>query len=479
MKKRILFLMLLNIVLYSCTTEHLENCEVNVIESKVAHLSKIDTSTIVDAKKAEHIAKHFQKQQNLTRVTGHKKKIKEIQTLKDENGKDLLYIVNYKDNQGFVIISAVQDYEPILAFENYGNFRLEDTEQSGVSLWLDQQKKTIKSVSQLPDSTKQAFRRMWTEYNIQKEEIPLTRSYNDVISFMYLKVYQWEQEGYEVFRYADIRDTPFFNELPSELIIQIRNAVDSADPRYGGRDNATFLLKKKNTKQEFVPTMLKTNWQQKNGFNQYVPNNSPVGCVPVAMGQIMKYHEYPKNYPWDQMANDYATPATANFLYNIGVNMGMEFKPDGSGANIDQALSAFKNKYGYTSAKKVEHSFASVHQELFAGRPVYMRGYDSSGFLGMKRKGHAWVCDGLLHQASYYEYQVFILEDTYDGSEPTEMSFIYKAEVSANSSSTYLHMNWGWNKYNGYFSDNDLWIHDENLNFAHGRQDIINIYPNN
>lgn len=31
------------------------------------------------------------------------------------------------------------------------------------------------------------------------------------------------------------------------------------------------------------------------GFNKFIPNNYPVGCVAVVIGQIMKYHECPES----------------------------------------------------------------------------------------------------------------------------------------------------------------------------------------
>ena len=480
MKNNIL-LLFLGTLLYSCTNNTPEIYETDLPSSNVIYLSRIDTSAIVDIKKAEYVSASFQRRNSLTRGTALcKREIKGIETLKDENGRNLLYIVNYKKNQGFVIISATKNYMPILAFGDYGNFNIEEVEQSGASLWLKKQKEIIDSVDELPDSTKLLFRHQWVDYDIRKEANIVTRNYQDVISLMHDSINKWEQKGYSVFRYADIRDTQFFKDMPMEVQTEVHNAVDSADPRYGGRDYVTFILTKRKSKADFLSPLLNTHWTQQNGFNQYTPNNYPVGCVAVAMGQIMRYHEYPKRYSWELMHNDYATSTTAEFLYEIGKNTNMEYSEEGSSSNIDNALAAFKGYYGYSDARKINHSTDVVFDELRKKRPVYMRGYDSSGFLGIKRKWHAWVCDGYYTSVSCDEYMIFILEDTYDGSEPTEISYIYSMDGPIQTASATLHMNWGWNKHDGYFSDNNLWIHDEqegDLNFAHGRSDIINLRP--
>lgn len=481
MKKNFIFLLLFGVTLYSCTTDNLERHEMNVAKQEAIFVSKIDTSTTVDIKKVEYISKHFQNHINQTRAALYEKEIKAIEALKDEKGKELLYIVNYKDNQGFVIISATQNYMPILAHGDYGNFKLEEIKETGAALWLNQQKRIIESVNELPDSTQQAFRNLWNDYNIQKEKIVMTRSYDNVISLINDSIYAWQQRGYNVFRYADIRDTQFFNDMPMGVKTEVHNAVDSADPRYGGRDKVTFILTKSKKDFDFQNPLLETHWGQTDGFAQYTPQNSPAGCVAVAMGQIMKHHEYPKRYSWNLMQNDYATPTTAEFLYEIGQKVNMKYGANGSKANIDDALSAFKGYYGYFSAKKITHNYSNVLDELRAKRPVYMRGYDSSGFLGIVIEGHAWVCDGYYSSMSRDEYTIFILEDTYDGTEPTELSYIYKEEGPILTASLRFHMNWGWNnKHDGFYSDNNLWIHDEtegDLNFAHGRYDIINLHP--
>ena len=66
----------------------------------------------------------------------------------------------------------------------------------------------------------------------------------------------------------------------------------------------------------------------------------------------------------------------------------------------------------------------------------------------------------------------------YSEAEPIRMSFIYSRKVGRIYNAFY-HMNWGWGGLcdGGYFYDevNVKFDDGTNLNFAHGREDIISI----
>lgn len=478
MKKilRSLILITMSLLLFSCATEDKfvpENIDKTKTGTTELWLSQLDTTMTVDKAKAIHVAQLFNQKHELTRSVPLERTIKEVETVTDKTGRPYLYIINYTNNQGFTIVSASQDYNPVLAFSDIGNFNLSDINNTGASIWLDNQKEIIKSIEHLPDSIKQHYRKLWTEYNITRQKILPTRSDNDVYNLVSNYIHQWEAEGYNVFRYSDVNNTTFFNELPSDLIISIRQAVDSAHPDYGGRANNTFILVKRDDNYQSVGPLVQTHWSQKNGYNQCIPNKYPVGCVAVAMGQIMKYHEYPQYYAWDQMANNYATSATAEFLYEIGQQVNMEYDANGSSSNINNALSAFKNYFGYTSAQKISHSYMKVLSELKENNPVYMRGVDSSD------GGHAWVCDGYYSITVMDEYVVYILEDTYGEGEPLGMTYIDSDLGPILASNLAFHMNWGWNSHDGYFTDDDINIDGLGYNFSKHREDIISLYPTN
>ena len=176
-----------------------------------------------------------------------------------------------------------------------------------------------------------------------------------------------------------------------------------------------------------VAPLLETKWNQGCYYNEMCPED-PVGpcgyvyagCVVTAMGQVMKYHNYPETgessggythpvygtmhvyfsnatYYWDLMENQLTESNlyVAELLYHLGVSVDMNYSPTGSGANSQDAALALKNyfKYSYYLELLSKSSFSDdgwgdmLKVELHSKRPVYYRGYSSDG-------GHAFVCDG-------------------------------------------------------------------------------------
>ena len=203
-------------------------------------------------------------------------------------------------------------------------------------------------------------------------------------------------------------------------------------------------------KNNFVPQMLTTQWNQSPYYNALCPAGTPVGCVATATAQVMKYWNHPvvgngshsyneddygtlsadfgnTTYDWDNMPNRLTSRSTtaqvtavATLSYHIGVAIEMDYSPDGSGAQVlgygassQNALVNYFNyentlsgimKSNYTDAEWVE----TLKDELDEGRPILYAGYDNSA-------GHAFVFDG---------YDV----------------------------NSQFHVNWGWGgSYDGYF----------------------------
>lgn len=470
MKKKVLFLTLA-CVFYSCSQEFEDLTDSISVENSInpkTFISQIDTNNVVDSNKAIYVAQTFTNQLSPSRSLS--KEIKDVTEVKNEQGNTSFYIVNFKNNNGFVIVSSTQDYMPILAYSEYGKFVFDESINNGVNLWLQEQKYIIENVSNIDEELKREYRRAWSQYNITKKELNSTRSDDDVYTLINDSIRKWQLEGYNVFRYSEIRDTEFFYGFPQDFITAIRNAVDSAHPKYGGRDSNTFILTRRKdyfTKDELP---FKAKWGQDSPYNQFIPNGYDVGCVAVAMGQIMKYYEYPTKYSWDLMPDSYGTSTTAQFLYEVGLSVGMKYTEKGSSSNIERALLALKLKYGYSNAKIIDdHPYNTITSEIHKKRPVYMRARNKGS-----NTGHAWVCEGSSLSLTLDEYKLYILEDTYDSSEPTEITFIYEPFGTLVTSSGYLRYNWGWEGYcDGYYSGTKVGKYD----FCKDKQVIINLYP--
>ena len=97
----------------SCTKENEEVAEINesIISSpQKVFISEVDTDSIVDSQKALRVADMFTKFRNQSR--GILREVENIRDVKDDNGNVLFFIINYTNNNGFVIVSANQNYIP-------------------------------------------------------------------------------------------------------------------------------------------------------------------------------------------------------------------------------------------------------------------------------------------------------------------------------------------------------------------------------
>ena len=233
--------------------------------------------------------------------------------------------------------------------------------------------------------------------------------------------------------------------LETPLVSQWREALS---PNAGTPRNVT----------EVTP-LLATKWNQNSYYNNMCPadtggpnGHTYVGCAATAMGQIMRYWQYPTSgigshsyncdhsgqgygnygilsadfanttYQYNMMPNQLSAytgaaqvHAVAELLYHCGISVEMMYGPDGSGAYSSDVPSALQTYFGYPYCTRVNRSSYStsawnllIKTELDRLRPVYYNGQGDAG-------GHAFVCDG------------------YDAN-------------------NYFHFNWGWSGHNnGYF----------------------------
>ncbi len=223
-----------------------------------------------------------------------------------------------------------------------------------------------------------------------------------------------------------------------------------------------------------VSPLLSTNWSQDCYYNELCPEDEnapygycghvPVGCVALAMAQVMKYWEYPffgtgsnsynaapygvqyanfgnTTYQWDNMPGSLGSSNAdvATLIYHCAVSVDMDFGPGGSSASTYDSRSALINYFGYDNQAqyRIKSDYlptaweGMLREELNSGRPVIYR--------GQGEKGHAWVCDG----------------------------------YSANN---YFHMNWGWGGYaNGYFYLTNL--NPANITLNANQAAIMGIVP--
>lgn len=410
------------------------------------------------------------------------REIESVHTLRSQSGDALCYVVNYRDDRGFVVVSATKDYMPVLAYGDEGRFDVDEIDKTGVSVWLAEQQAVLERAAELPDSVRLRCRAMWEAYNTTREPLfseAETRSYDDVMYLISSSVSRWEAEGYTVHRLSDFKTTYEFQQLPAEVQDRLLMLpLGYANPNYGGREHVSFvIIKTNNIRSPDVGPLMNTRWDQgsiyfpENDYNQaLLPLRGYLGCTTVAMGQIMKYHRYPASYLWDAMADDHATPETSGFLVDVGRAIGIKYEEGESGATRNQVAQAFKS-YGYAAVTIQPHNHDALKNELMKYRPVYSRGTD----LNDGKSGHAWVYDGVRTTWPRTELKLMTLEDCPSSYEPQQFTNPYNYSTDG-SSYTMFHVNWGWGgTSNGYYQSGQTKL--GNYDFAIDRCNIVNIYP--
>ena len=232
-------------------------------------------------------------------------------------------------------------------------------------------------------------------------------------------------------------------------------------------------------------------------YNNCADGIAPVGCGAVAMGQIMKYYNYPNMFnitnmhPYITATGTYAyntQPAydIADFLEHISTRVNSYFYCDRSGGASPNVVSAFSTYYHYSTSNFVAMDLNIIKANVIDGKPVYLRGnremkvvitQTPRKFIGRMTightktridydLGHAWVGDG-------YEKVI----GTYYN--PNQDNY-FSATIAE-----HIHLNWGWGgRDNGWF-DYDLWEDVDpfanpinNTSYIYNQQMIYNITPN-
>lgn len=197
-----------------------------------------------------------------------------------------------------------------------------------------------------------------------------------------------------------------------------------------------------------VGPLCQTIWNQNFPYNSQCPEDPEgngghvyAGCVATAMGQVMKYWNYPEQgtgsytynpegydpqtanfgeteYHFELMPNSLDSLSTeedyfyiAQFLHHCGIAVDMQYSGHGSGAYSQDVITAVQNYFGYTTGEYETLSFWGFNfytneqwaQMLKDGGldehlPLYYSGSDDNG-----AGGHAFVCDGY-DENDYFHY---------------------------------------------------------------------------
>ena len=302
----------------------------------------------------------------------------------DIDGRVLYYVVPLTP-QGFVVLSADDEIEPVIVFSATG--RYDSSEDSPLSAMLERDMKD---------------RLEWVSRILTDENLTAVRA---------ARVNSDASGKWQV-----------LVEAEAEM-----QADEKGDVRAAGQTTVSDVR---------VAPLLQSTWGQDDAaggycYNYYTPNHYPTGCVATVMAQLMRYHTWPMTgigvqsfaitvddveqywttrggngsggaYNWSQMPYDPATGLTTAqrqaigaLCYDAGLSVGMSYTASSSGASTHTANQALKDTFGYTNSV-FGYGFSSagdaglwgmMNANLDAALPIILAisGYDV---------GHAVVADG-------------------------------------------------------------------------------------
>lgn len=287
-------------------------------------------------------------------------------------------------------------------------------------------------------------------------------------------VFAISEEG--KFDVTDVPNAQFFMEIGRELYsTPWDTSIVKPEPIQIPIDSTISYVNR------YVPTI----WGQGYPYNYYCPRytngqQAPVGCGPLAIGQIMAFHRFPESFvftysdsvtteriylDWEKITacnnlldlEEVYTDAAYNvkmLLRNIGITSYAKYEPKLTPSRPSLLCNALK-KYGFKAVLDTTGDYNSWLESLVEDGPLLMAGYNDNGITAHDQ-GHGWVVDAL---------------------KKIEFFFTINAQDHSNNSRSilapkyYIHINWGFDgKANGYF------LYDAVANNVQGEKDGKNIY---
>lgn len=336
-----------------------------------------------------------------------------------------VYIVNFANKQGYVITSGDRRVPGVLAYNSYGH--LGDTiSNPGQAILFSYMQEYI-------EEQRAAFEANKEKLAIQAEEAIFKQLSKEQQAKLIAEGY-FDENGKRIKSKGGIKGRLCLSAEIGNTDIQEEIKVTYGDWKID-------IVK---------APLLKTLWAQSDRYNDKVTkycdvdgDESPVGCVATAVGQLLAYHKKPavfkgRTMHWDDMTKIDAGDMFSN-IYSHSIWNNPTAKEDiqyllahlgdsdllamdygcradgGSSSNINKAFNTFK-QLGYNNIRIEKYNIESyIMSELYNNRPIYIKGdyytrkYKTGwwifGTTHTESKGHAWVLDGyvsLSRDVTYY-----------------------------------------------------------------------------
>jgi len=305
---------------------------------------------------AEQVAKNYYAEKSGLKTTNII--FEEVTTVK-EDGQNSYYIFNLE--KGFIIISAEDNFTPVLGYSLNNNFGTENQPEN-LKYWMQNYTDQITYVKENNIQADAKIANKWKTYK-SEDFIPKAKSTKGVAPLV--DHIHWNQDG-------------GWNNLCPE---------DDAGP--GGHVYAGCVAT--------AMSIIMYYWQYPlQGVGSYSYYHGSYATQTANFGET--------EYLFSNMDDNQPTNASALLMSHCGIAVRMDYSADGSGAyspdvangdvSYDYNLNAVNEHFGYEEAEYVSKSsyttadwITLLKEQLDAGYPIYYSGRSDDG-------GHAFVCSG-------------------------------------------------------------------------------------
>ncbi len=373
-----------------------------------------------------------------------------------DSGRIVMYAVNYED--GCIIVSATTKFYPVLAVIEHGSFTYANP--TGASILLDEMADAIELVgSGLAEPVSIS---LWESYLEPEQSEPLATKipddpYFDVLDRYLEEWYDNDERMYYLYNKPE--------DMPDAMYESFCSMAENDMAEVSGYPyrECAIITEKHIYESEIKGPFLKTKWNQNSSYSPTY--GGKLGCVTVAVGQIMRYYEYPRTYDWSQMPNFVPDDTESVPLTNFLESLRGELHVGSSGGTQDSWAVRVLEDYGY-DCQKVSHSGSSFHSYLRKGNPVYMGGMRKDNIT----IGHAWVCDGYCSTSHSVKYTLYLL--AFQQGQPYALEKWFEDTVYVDGPTVTYHMNWGWGgNWDGYYLDCLMQVNG--TEYSEYRKDIL------
>lgn len=444
--------------------------EFDICEANNTTISEIETSTeeyAVSNDEISRVIEQFRGNSNQSRTSKY-----DISPIYGDDNTPIAYVINFQGCSGFMVISATKNYTPILAYSDHGAYLIDENVPIGLSEWQDGVKEIIEYSNALPTDSVMKYRAMWRQYEEPAQTNIQSRALEDEITAAQLimmdSVTRWQNANMTV---SDIPQDGIDDwQMQSEIEEIVRNSIYPLFEEEMYR--LSKILHRNQSTRVKIDNFVQSTWNQTGLYNQsFVMSDGSIalaGCGPVAVGQVMRYHEYPATLDWSSMPLTYGSKTTSDFLYAIALRAGATLGTTATSTTLSGLVTALTS-YGY-SVSTGDHNSSTAWGNVSSGKPLILLGhyYDSNE----NYVGHAWIASG--GECVYG----LIQDEVWTFREKTLFECVHSYNTQR-STTYYLYMNWGWGGYSdGYFLDSSLQV-PGSASTASNRKMIYNITPGN